>query len=181
MSTAEFIEKAIKIHGNKYDYSKVNYVNPKTNVCIICPIHSEFNIKPINHIQGIGCPKCNESKLEEEIRYLLDENKIKYVEQKTFSWLKSKQNYLRLDFYLEDYNIAIECQGEQHFKPIRYFGGESSFNNTVKWDNLKNKLCNDNNIYILYYSNIIENNYNLGKIINDKSELLNNIKKYGRK
>ena len=59
--------------------------------------------------------------------------------------------------------------------------GESSFNNTVKWDNLKNKLCNDNNIYILYYSNIIENNYNLGKIINDKSELLNNIKKYGRK
>lgn len=37
-----FIEKATKIHNSKYDYSKVEYVNSKTKVCIICPIHGEF-------------------------------------------------------------------------------------------------------------------------------------------
>lgn len=42
LTTEEFIERARKIHGNKYDYSKVNYVNAKTKVCIICPIHGEF-------------------------------------------------------------------------------------------------------------------------------------------
>lgn len=42
LTTEEFIEKARKIHGNKYDYSKVVYVNSQTKVCIICPIHGEF-------------------------------------------------------------------------------------------------------------------------------------------
>ena len=42
LTTEEFIEKARKIHGNKYDYSKVVYVNSQTKVCIICPIHGDF-------------------------------------------------------------------------------------------------------------------------------------------
>lgn len=42
MTTKEFVEKAQNIHGNKYDYSKVNYINSHTKVCIICPEHGEF-------------------------------------------------------------------------------------------------------------------------------------------
>ena len=54
----EFIEKAEKTHKNKYDYSKVDYKNARTKVCIICPEHGEFWQLPQSHIQGRGCPKC---------------------------------------------------------------------------------------------------------------------------
>lgn len=55
----EFIEKARKVHGDKYDYSKVVYVNNRTPVCIICPIHGEFWQTPNTHLHGGGCPKCS--------------------------------------------------------------------------------------------------------------------------
>ena len=55
----EFIEQARKIHGNKYDYSKVEYIDSLIPVIIICPIHKEFNQKPCYHLQSNGCPKCN--------------------------------------------------------------------------------------------------------------------------
>ena len=54
----EFIERAKKIHGDKYDYSKVEYINSKTKVCIICPKHGEFWQEPTSHLMGVGCPKC---------------------------------------------------------------------------------------------------------------------------
>ena len=57
-TTDEFIAKAKKIHGDKYDYSKVEYVNRKTKVCIICPKHGEFWQTPSAHLRGQGCPKC---------------------------------------------------------------------------------------------------------------------------
>lgn len=54
----KFIEEAKSVHGDKYDYSKVNYVNANTSVTIICPEHGEFNQLPSAHLQGQGCPKC---------------------------------------------------------------------------------------------------------------------------
>lgn len=54
----KFIEKAIKRHGNKYDYSKVEYVNSTTKVCIICPEHGEFWQEPAAHVRGQNCPMC---------------------------------------------------------------------------------------------------------------------------
>ena len=56
--TKDFIKKAKEKHGNKYDYSKVEYVDSKTKVCIICPIHGEFWQLPNNHLRGKGCSKC---------------------------------------------------------------------------------------------------------------------------
>lgn len=61
MTTEDFISKAIGVHGNKYDYSKVEYVNTLTKVTIICPIHGEFEQKPVNHLRGRGCPYCGGS------------------------------------------------------------------------------------------------------------------------
>lgn len=55
----KFIEDAQKVHGNKYDYSKVNYVNSNTKVTITCPIHGDFEQLPLNHLKGQGCPKCS--------------------------------------------------------------------------------------------------------------------------
>lgn len=57
-TTKEFIHQARKIHGYKYDYSKVKYVDNKKKVCIICPKHGEFWQSPIKHLIGQTCPKC---------------------------------------------------------------------------------------------------------------------------
>lgn len=54
----EFIKKAISIYGDVYDYSKVEYVNSKTKVCIICPEHGAFWQRPTDHLSGRGCVKC---------------------------------------------------------------------------------------------------------------------------
>jgi len=58
LTTEEFIEKARKVHGGKYDYSKVAYVNNSTKVCIVCPEHGEFWMRPKNHMRGDSCPTC---------------------------------------------------------------------------------------------------------------------------
>ena len=57
-NTKEFIEKAKQIHGDKYDYSKVIYNGAHEKVCIICPEHGEFWMKPNNHLNGQNCPRC---------------------------------------------------------------------------------------------------------------------------
>lgn len=67
-----------------------------------------------------------------------------------------------LDFYLPDYNVAIECQGEQHFKPVDFDGkgkewAERSYKENVRRDEYKQKLCIENGITLLYYSDIISN------------------------
>lgn len=62
LTTEEFIIRANKIQGNKYDYSKVEYVDYNTKVCIICPEHGEFYQTPNKHLLGQGCPKCGNTK-----------------------------------------------------------------------------------------------------------------------
>ena len=57
-TTKEFIEKAKKIHGDRYDYSKVDYKNNREDVIIGCLIHGDFPQRPDGHLQGHGCPKC---------------------------------------------------------------------------------------------------------------------------
>ena len=63
-TTEQFIEEARQVHGDKYDYSKVEYVNSATKVCIICPIHGEFWQRPNDHIRGIGCRKCSSERIK---------------------------------------------------------------------------------------------------------------------
>lgn len=60
LNTTTFIKKAIEIHNNKYDYSKINYINYNSKICIICFIHGEFWQTPKSHIckKACGCPKC---------------------------------------------------------------------------------------------------------------------------
>ena len=58
LTTEDFITKAKKVHGDKYDYSKVEYINSKIKVCIICPKHGEFWQTPCGHLSGKGCYIC---------------------------------------------------------------------------------------------------------------------------
>ena len=168
LSLEEFIEKARKIHGDKYDYSKVNYITTDTKVCIICPDHGEFWQAPHNHItQKQGCPFCSESHLSKEVQEFLKSNNINFEREKKFEWLIYKKK-LSLDFYLPDYNIAIECQGEQHFKPFRWETDEKRLEKRKLRDRIKKELCEKHGIKVMYYSFKKFNN----EIITDINKLL---------
>ena len=58
LTLEEFIEKARKVHGDFYDYSKSNYIGNHKKLTIICPLHGDFEQTPGNHCQGVRCPKC---------------------------------------------------------------------------------------------------------------------------
>jgi len=144
----EFIKKANTIHDNKYDYSNVKYKNAHTKVKIRCLIHGEFKQVPNSHLSGNGCPICKNSKGEEKIRKLLEENNISFEFQKSFDGCKNI-NFLYFDFYLPDCNTCIEYDGLQHFKPIKHFGGKAGFIKNKKRDKIKNEYCHNNNIRLI--------------------------------
>lgn len=148
LSLEEFINKSKSIHGEtKFDYSKVIYINDKTNIKLICrECDVEFETMPGNHVRGAGgCPCCTSSRGENDVRNFLIKNNIKFEEQKMFDGCKYKA-LLKFDFYLPDHNACIEFQGRQHFEPISYFGGEDGFKLIKERDKAKVKYCVDNNI-----------------------------------
>lgn len=98
LTTKEFIQKAIEIHGNKYDYSKVDYKNSKTKICIICPEHGEFWQTPATHLKSYGCPKCSGKFLDKE--YFIEKaNKIH----------NNKYNYSKVEYLGNKTKVEIIC------------------------------------------------------------------------
>ena len=69
LNTSKFIMLAKKKHNNKYDYSRVNYVNCKTPIAIGCPDHGSFYQKPSGHLSGRGCSKCKNCQNSERCRF----------------------------------------------------------------------------------------------------------------
>ena len=178
LSTDKWIKKAIKIHGQRYDYTNTIYRGYDKKLTIICPIHGEFEQIAYDHIQGKGCPKCRKSKLEIEIGNFLEQKGIEYKDGIRPKFLSKGKSHLSLDFYLPQYNAAIECQGKQHFEDDTFYDNRKE---TIKErDTRKYELCKDN-VKLYYYSNFKVDNY-LDKVYNDKEELLNAIKqKYEEK
>ena len=148
-STEQFIEEAKSIHGDKYNYSLVNYVNNFTKVKIICPIHGIIEQLPMNHLSGYGCKYCkNFSSGEISIKEYFNSKGIVAIPNKTFDDLKDKHK-LSYDFYIEEYNLLIEYNGEQHYRPIEYYGGREKFKIQLHHDWLKRKYARKNNINLL--------------------------------
>jgi len=158
LTLKQFIEKSKKVHGDKYNYSLVEYKNTHTEVNIICKIHGKFKQKAREHYDGCGCPKCKESKGERKIRNYLKFNNIDFKSQKTFEGCKYK-NLLKFDFYLPKENLCIEYDGEHHFIIKEHWGGIKEFKNIQKRDNIKIEYCKNNVIKLLrikYTDNIEE-------------------------
>jgi hypothetical protein len=158
LTKEEFIIKSKLIHGDKYNYSLVDYINNSSKVIILCPKHGEFKQTPINHLKGNGCEKCKTSKGEIKIINYLEKHNIKYVYQNKFEDCKNIRK-LVFDFYLPDYNLCIEYDGVQHFKEVKNFGGKKGYDNIKKRDIIKNNYCLINNIFLLrikYTDNVEE-------------------------
>lgn len=165
LTTETFIEKARKVHGNKYDYSKVNYINSQTKVCIICPEHGEFWQTPNSHLNGIGCPKCSGLKkwtTEEFIekskkingdRY--DYSKTNYINKRTNVIITCK---IHGDFIQNPHNHISQKQGcplcgKKYAKDFRkndynHFIEESvkRFGNIYDFPNIENEYINSHSV-----------------------------------
>ena len=145
-TTEEFINKSKKIYEDKYDYSLTEYINKFTKVKI-CYKGVVYEQLPRYHFKK--CPELTgKSNGEEIIKNYLKINNIKYKKEYTYENCKNKIK-LRYDYYLPDFNLLIEYDGIQHFKPIEYFGGEYTFNSIIENDNIKNIYAKENNIKLL--------------------------------
>jgi len=102
--TKSFIQKAKSIHGDKYDYSLVNYINWKTHVDIVCPIHGVFKQSPLNHSQGQGCPCCGRIKNYVTITKTLEE----FLSQAK-SIHGNKYDYSLVTYVNTETKVAIIC------------------------------------------------------------------------
>ena len=110
-STEKFIKQAIEVHGNKYDYSKTNYINSHHLVSIICPEHGEFWQNPTYHLSGCGCQKCGmiTSHYEDSLfDYIKSIYKGKIIRDNRTILSNLKQS---LDIYIPDLKIAFEFDG----------------------------------------------------------------------
>ena len=157
-------------------------VNNKTKVCLICKKHGEFWVRPNVHLTRYnGCPQCSaESNILET---LLFEHLNKEIPQLNLFHSKrglKELEELELDMFSEKYRIAIEYQGDQHFIPIKIFGGKESLIKQKERDLKKIELCKKNNIKLFHFS---YNKKMLDKcsdyvLYNNENELISDIIKY---
>ena len=108
--TENFIDKAKKIHGDKYDYSKVNYVNSKTKVCIICPKHGEFWQEPRHHLSKHGCPMCGKENSDRKQSLTLNE----FIE-KSNQIHNGKYSYDKVNYVNAETKVCIICPKHGEF------------------------------------------------------------------
>lgn len=72
ITTDIFIQRAIKLHGNKYDYTSCKYINKRTKVTIGCPIHGKYEQNPLDHLKGTGCRKCGRIITTQKVSYPIE-------------------------------------------------------------------------------------------------------------
>ena len=133
-NNTEFIEKAKSIHNNKYDYSKIDYVNSDTKIIIICQEHGDFEQRPYDHLSGKGCSKCSNNFSKAQIRWLefiglKDKIKIQHAENSNEYQIPTTK--CKADGYCKETNTIYEFHGDYwHGNPNIYHG--SQFNKTTK-------------------------------------------------
>ena len=159
---SQFLKEVKQIHGDKYDYSKVEYLGRNIPILIKCNECGKiFKMRPFQHLRGQGCLYCHKimSKGERKIAKLLKKYNVEYITQKRFEDCKDK-HCLPFDFYLPDYNICIEYQGKQHYGLSTLFDKTvKSFEERQKRDQIKREYCKNHNIKLIeirYDENIEE-------------------------
>ena len=146
-----FVEKANAIHDNKYSYDKVVYVNSQTPVIVGCPLHGDFLTYPANHTKGRGCPVCQKSHGEMKIDLFLRTHNINYVRQYKIrnENLLCNNSVFIVDFYIQNKNVIIEYNGEQHYKPVSQFGGKEQFELQQERDLALRQYCKEHKIKLI--------------------------------
>ncbi len=107
MTTKQFIEKARAVHGEKYDYTKVNYINNHTKIIIICPKHGEFTQRGSGHLQGYGCKECRKEKLSYTTEQFIEKAKQVHGD---------KYDYSKVEYKHSQSKVIITCKKHGDFE-----------------------------------------------------------------
>ena len=176
--TYENLQENDKKYNFSFDYSKFIYEGYDSYSTVICPIHGEFK-QSWHHLKyGHGCPMCGNRRNYSELKLkaILENELINVEYQKKFGWL-GKQS---LDFYLPDYNVAIEYQGRQHFCDSSLFNHDE----TLKCDLAKIEKCREHDVqlyHITFEEKYIPIDFQYYKLYNNINELITEIKNGKRK
>ena len=154
VTTETIIERFKEVHGGRYNYSKVRYINMNTPVCIICPIHGEFWQNPHNHERGATCPECAKIRIANKNRITYEEF-IKRAKEKH----GNKYNYSKVVYVNNRTKICIICpiHGEFWQKPSEHLRGSGC------------RKCADE-----YTSNLIKERYKL--VFKERADKIHNFK-----
>lgn len=200
LTTEEFIEKATKIHSNKFNYNKTIYTGSKNKLIITCPVHGDFEQEATSHLQGADCLKCvnkNQTKTTED--FIKDAKK---VHGNIYKYSKTKYKNKRS-------KVIITCRKHGDFEQVasnhlsgkicklcsneitqKYAWTRTSFTNLSPTATLYTLRCyNDNEDFIkigitiktveerYFYSNI-EYNYQVLDEIKAPSNVIYDLEKY---
>ena len=119
MTTYDFIEKATSTHNGFYDYSQTVYLNSRSPVDIICPIHGVFNQHAGGHLEGYGCSKCGDKKHGDYRPWLVDTYFNKFPERKDLPATLYLLYNADEDFY--KVGITTKMQVEERIKYISHY------------------------------------------------------------
>ncbi|MEI8270887.1 MAG: hypothetical protein WCG45_05990, partial [bacterium] len=145
----DFENRCKKLHDNRYKYCG-DYKGGRYKINIFCKCHQEYFLQNADAhlLKGQGCPKCNLSRGGKRVETYLKGKKINFECEKKFDGCKFKKP-LSFDFYLPDFNLCIEYDGELHYYPIAIFGGTKTLVETKLRDEIKDKFCKKEGIKLL--------------------------------
>lgn len=151
-SHKEFLSDLPQWYEDEYEI-KSEYVNALTDIIVQCrECGHNFRIKPPLMYRGNGCVKCVSSSGEKEVRAFLNDISLNFEEQVTFDGC-THEKPLRFDFAVYDpcgeLQCLIEYNGEQHYKPVDFYGGEEMFELIKLRDSIKLNYCKENNITLI--------------------------------
>ena len=126
----ELLSEFIEVHGNRYDYSQVEYFGNHTKVKIICQEHGLFEQAPAAHINGTNCPKCTGNKIYSANEILMMFSNVH----------GNKYDYSLMDYKLMKSKVKIKCKLHGVFEqtPRNHFNGQGCPICNHGWS--KNKL-----------------------------------------
>jgi len=162
-----FINKSKKIHEDKYDYSKVQYVNAKTKIIIICKEHGEFCQTPSNHLSKYNCQKCsNNLKFDTE----------SFI-QKARQIHKDRYDYSKVNYVNADTKVTIICKDHGEFQQIPDF----HINRKCNCPKCMNNIVSNSNEFIEKSNKIHKNKYDYSQVnyINSTTPVIIICKQHG--
>lgn len=146
-----FINKAQNTHGNKFDYSLVDYVNSSTKIKIICPMHGVFEQLPAEHVRGRGCHQCH----LDGPRNFLEKAKKKHGDRYDYSNIQ----YVNCSTPVE---IICRKHGVFYQTPVGHIAGYGC--QKCGRENVVNCLSYNTNKFIINAKTIHGNRYDYSKV-----------------
>lgn len=179
LTTEQFIENSKLVHGDKYDYSKSNYINQKTKVIVICPKHGEFEIVPNYHLSDkCGCKLCGKESIKEKTSYTAE-----YFIKQAIEIHGNKYCYSQVNYVDSKTKVELICHkhGSFFITPLHHINSKSGCNKCGIEKNSISKSYNQEK-FIKKAKNIHIDKYDYSKsiYINSKEKITIICKKHGK-